>query len=132
RATALALCEGSDALALPHLERRALSDAKCARMAADIQEGEQALHSYEEHRQRLLALLGMSDLPSLTSGTAMHSPPVQRWRARARAGSEGRRAGHLPSREEAHHGHAASVPTAAAYLAVVSRRSPAHQRLYPE
>jgi len=73
RATALALCEGSDALALPHLERRALSDAKCARMAA------------EEHRQRLLALLGMSDLPSLTAGTAMPSPPAETARAGARA-----------------------------------------------
>src|SRR5919197_6030859 len=62
-ATALALREGSDVLTLPHLERRALSDAKCARMAADIQEGEQAVHSSEEHRQRLLALLGMSDMP---------------------------------------------------------------------
>src|SRR5207247_11112495 len=69
RATALALCEGSDALALPHLERRALSDAKCARMAADIQEGEQALHYSEEHRHRLLALPGMSDMHSLPAGS---------------------------------------------------------------
>jgi hypothetical protein len=76
---------GVCALALPHLERRALSDAKCARMAADIQEGEQALHSSEEHRQRLLALLGMSDLPSLTAGTAMPSPPAETARAGARA-----------------------------------------------
>lgn len=67
RATALALREGSEALTLSHLERRALSEAKCARMAADIQEGEQALHSSEAHRQRLLALLGMSDTPSLSS-----------------------------------------------------------------
>src|SRR5262249_12590688 len=35
RATALAARDGSDALTLPHLERRALSEAKCARMAAD-------------------------------------------------------------------------------------------------
>jgi DNA polymerase III delta prime subunit len=87
RATALALREGSEALTLPHLERRALSDAKCARMAADIQEGEQTLHSSEEHRQRLLALLGMSDIPSLTSDTAMPSAPIELARAGAHAAS---------------------------------------------
>jgi hypothetical protein len=68
RATALALREGSEALTLLHLERRALSDAKCARMAADIQEGEQALHYSEAHRQRLFALLGMSDMPHVQGG----------------------------------------------------------------
>jgi len=77
RATALALREGSDALTLAHLERRALSDAKCARMAADIQEGEQALHSSEAHRQRLLAVLGMSELPSLSGGMATPMPPAE-------------------------------------------------------
>src|SRR5712691_5870415 len=77
RASALALREGSDALTLPHLERRALSDAKCARMAADIQEGEQALHYSEEHRHRLLALLGMSEVPSLSSGPATPMPPAE-------------------------------------------------------
>jgi len=87
RATALALREGSEALTLPHLERRALSDAKCARMAADIQEGEQALHSSEEHRHRLLALLGMSDMPSLTSGTTLPSPPIELAHGGARAAS---------------------------------------------
>jgi len=85
RASALALREGSDALTLPHLERRALSDAKCARMAADIQEGEQALHYSEEHRHRLLALLGMSDMPSLTAGTATPIPPAEMARAGSRA-----------------------------------------------
>jgi hypothetical protein len=85
RATALALREGSEALTLPHLERRALSDAKCARMAADIQEGEQALHYSEAHRQRLLALLGMSDMASLTSGTAMSLPPAEMARAESHA-----------------------------------------------
>ncbi len=85
RASALALREGSDALTLPHLERRALSDAKCARMAADIQEGEQALHYSEEHRHRLLALLGMSDMPSPTAGTATPIPPAEMARAGSRA-----------------------------------------------
>jgi hypothetical protein len=85
RATALALRDGSDALTLPHLERRALSEAKCARMAADIQEGEQALHYAEDHRQRLLALLGMSDTPSLPSGPALSSPPAGLDRAGASA-----------------------------------------------
>jgi len=37
RATALALPRWSDTLTLAHLERRAFSEAKCARMAADIQ-----------------------------------------------------------------------------------------------
>ena len=41
RATALALRDGSGTLTLAHLERRALSEAKGARMAADIQDGEQ-------------------------------------------------------------------------------------------
>ncbi len=81
RATALALRDGSEALTLPHLERRALSEAKCARMAADIQEGEQALHYSEAHHQRLLALLGMSDMPSLTAGTAIPLPPAEMARA---------------------------------------------------
>src|SRR5215475_12604703 len=85
RATALALREDSEALTLAHLERRALSDAKCARMAADIQEGEQALHYSEAHRQRLFALLGMSDMPNLTSGPAMPLPPAELARAEARA-----------------------------------------------
>jgi hypothetical protein len=85
RATALALREGSAALTLSHLERRALSDAKCARMAADIQEGEQAVHDSEAHHQRLLALLGMSDMPGLTSGTAMPSPPAELARAESHA-----------------------------------------------
>lgn len=85
RATALALREGSEALTLSHLERRALSDAKCARMAADIQEGEQAVHDSEAHHQRLLALLGMSDMPGLTSGTAMPSPPAELARAESHA-----------------------------------------------
>jgi hypothetical protein len=84
RATALALREGSEALTLPHLERRALSDAKCARMAADIQEGEHALHYSEAHRQRLFALLDMSDMPSLTAGTAMPIPPAELARAESR------------------------------------------------
>jgi hypothetical protein len=84
RATALALREGSAALTLSHLERRALSEAKCARMAADIQEGEQALHYSEAHRQRLLALLGMSDMPSLTSGTASPIPLAELARAESR------------------------------------------------
>jgi hypothetical protein len=77
RATALALREGSAALTLAHLERRALSDAKCERMAADIQEGEQALHYSEEHHHRLLALLGMSEVPSLSSGPATPMPPTE-------------------------------------------------------
>jgi len=85
RATALALRDGSAALTLPHLERRALSDAKCARMAADIQEGEQAVHSSEAHHQRRLALLGMSDMPGLTAGTAMPSPSAELARAGSRA-----------------------------------------------
>lgn len=85
RATALALREGSAALTLLHLERRALSDAKCARMAADIQEGEQALHYSEAHRQRLFALLGMNDMPSLTSAPAIPLPPAELARAEVRA-----------------------------------------------
>jgi hypothetical protein len=84
RATALALREGSDALTLPHLERRALSDAKCARMAADIQEGEQAVDASDAHRQRLLTLLGMSDMPTLTSGTGMLSPAAEMGRLGSR------------------------------------------------
>ena len=79
RATALALREGSAALTLAHLERRALSDAKCERMAADIQEGEQALHYSEEHHHRLLALLGMSEVPSLRRAQPRPCPPP-RWR----------------------------------------------------
>lgn len=63
RATATALREGSDVLALMHIEKRALSDAKCARMAADAKDGEDELHYTEEHRERLLSLLGMSGIP---------------------------------------------------------------------
>jgi len=93
RATALALREGSDALTLAHLERRALSDAKCARMAADIQEGEQALHYSETHRQRLLALLGMSEIPSLSGDMATPMPPAEMAPAVSRVAPP-----HLPAR----------------------------------
>ena len=74
RATALALREGSAALTLPHLERRALSDAKCERMIADITDGEQEVRYPEEHRQRLLALLGLQDMPSLAANPVLPLP----------------------------------------------------------
>lgn len=76
RATALALREGSAALTLTHLERRALSEAKCERMIADITDGEQEARYPEEHRQRLLALLGLQDMPSLTADPAVARPPA--------------------------------------------------------
>jgi hypothetical protein len=62
RAAATALREGSTVLTLAHLEKRALSAAKCARMAADAKDGEDELHYTEEHRERLLSLLGMSGI----------------------------------------------------------------------
>jgi AAA domain len=74
RATALALREGSDALTLTHLERRALSEAKCERMVADIMDGENELRYPEEHRHRLLSLLGVRDMPSLASSPATPTP----------------------------------------------------------
>jgi DNA polymerase III delta prime subunit len=63
RAAATALREGSTTLTLAHLEKRALSDAKCTRMAADARDGEDELHYTAEHRERLLSLLGMSGIP---------------------------------------------------------------------
>jgi len=77
RATALALRDESGTLTLAHLERRALSEAKCERMAADIQDGEQTICAPEPPRHRLLALLGMSEMPSLTSGTATPMPSAE-------------------------------------------------------
>jgi len=74
RATALALREGRDVLTLTHLERRALSEAKCERMVADIMDGENELRYPEEHRHRLLSLLGMRDMPSLASSPATPPP----------------------------------------------------------
>ncbi len=62
RAAATALREGSTALTLAHLEKRALSAAKCARTAADAKDGEDELHYTEEHRERLLSLLGISGI----------------------------------------------------------------------
>jgi hypothetical protein len=57
RATHTALQEGSDTLTLTHLEQRALSDAKCERMIADIKDGEDELHYSAAHRERLEELL---------------------------------------------------------------------------
>jgi hypothetical protein len=76
RATALALREGSAALTLSHLERRALSDATCARMAADIQEGEQTLAASHAQRHRLLALLGLPEEPERAGGMITVLPPA--------------------------------------------------------
>jgi energy-coupling factor transporter ATP-binding protein EcfA2 len=76
RAAATALREGSTALTLAHLEKRALSDAKCARMAADARDGEDELHYTQEHRERLLSLLGMSGLPMKTLKQAAESEPT--------------------------------------------------------
>lgn len=83
RATALAFREGSAALTLPHLERRALSDATCARMAADIQEGEQALAASEAQRHRLLALLGLPEESQLTEDRSPRLPPATTLHAEA-------------------------------------------------
>jgi hypothetical protein len=38
---------------MTHLEQRALSDAKCERMIADIKDGEDELHYSTAHRERL-------------------------------------------------------------------------------
>lgn len=57
RATHTALQEGSTTLTLTHLEQRALSDAKCERMIADIKDGEDELHYSAAHRERLEELL---------------------------------------------------------------------------
>jgi hypothetical protein len=85
RATALALRDGSDTLTLAHLERRALSEAKCERMAADIQDGEQTIRAPEAPHHRLLALLGMSEMPRLASGTATPVPDAELAHAESRA-----------------------------------------------
>jgi hypothetical protein len=77
RAIALALRDESGTLTLAHLERRALAEAQCARMAADIQDGAQTLCAPEPPRHRLLALLGMREMPSLTSGTATPLPSAE-------------------------------------------------------
>lgn len=76
RATATALREGSDILALTHIEKRALSDAKCARMAADAKDGEDELHYTEQHRERLLTLLGMSGIPLNEVKPSTNANPV--------------------------------------------------------
>lgn len=57
RATPTALQEGSATLTLTHLEQRALSDAKCERMIADIKDGEDELHYSAAHREQLFQLL---------------------------------------------------------------------------
>jgi hypothetical protein len=94
RATALALRDGSDTLTLAHLERRALSEAKCERMAADIQDGEQILRAPEAPHHRLLALLGMSEMPRLASSTATPVPDTELAHAEARAAPP-----HSPARQ---------------------------------
>jgi hypothetical protein len=87
RATALALREGSAALPLAHLERRALSDAKCARMAADMQEGEQALAASEAQRHRLLAWLGLPEEPQFAGGPPAGRAPAMTTHTEAQGAS---------------------------------------------
>jgi hypothetical protein len=73
RATALALREESEKLDWTHLERRALSDAKCAQMAADVKDGEDELrYAAETNRERLNRVFGVGDVPR-----AIHPHPPQ-------------------------------------------------------
>ncbi len=74
RATALALREESEKLDWTHLERRALSDAKCAQMAADVKDGEDELrYAAETNRERLNRVFGVGDVPR-----AIHPHPQGR------------------------------------------------------
>ena len=75
RATALAMREGSASLQLSHIEKRALSDAKCERMIADVRDGENELRYTEGHRSRLRQLLGMSDGTQQARRTATDMGP---------------------------------------------------------
>jgi hypothetical protein len=73
RAIALALREESEKLEWTHLERRALSDAKCAQMAADVKDGEDELrYAAETNRERLNRVFGVGDVPR-----AIHPHPPQ-------------------------------------------------------
>jgi hypothetical protein len=74
RATALALREESEKLGWTHLERRALSDAKCAQMAADVKDGEDELrYAAETNRERLSRVFGVGDVPR-----AIHPDPQEK------------------------------------------------------
>lgn len=87
RATHTALQEGSATLTLTHLEKRALSDAKCERMIADIKDGEDEMHYSAAHRERLEKRLRDEDLdraapkpeaapaPSPTAAAPPAAPP---------------------------------------------------------
>jgi energy-coupling factor transporter ATP-binding protein EcfA2 len=80
RATHTALQEGSDTLTMMHLEQRALSDAKCERMIADIKDGEDELHYSAAHRERLEQLLRGEDsaraAPSSQASAGPSQPPT--------------------------------------------------------
>lgn len=71
RATALALREGNDHLLLAHLQKRALSDAQCERMALEAKSGEDELRYTDQHHAQLLRLLGMSPSAQSSPGSLM-------------------------------------------------------------
>jgi len=77
RATALAFREESERLDWTHLERRALSDAKCAQMAADVKDGEDELrYAAETNRERLSRVFGMGDVPRAMNPVSQDKPLV--------------------------------------------------------
>ncbi len=77
RATYTALQEGGETLTLTHLEQRALSDAKCERMIADIKDGEDELHYSAAHRERLEKLLRGEGLDQSASHPNARATPSQ-------------------------------------------------------
>jgi energy-coupling factor transporter ATP-binding protein EcfA2 len=77
RATHTALQEGSATLTMTHLEQRALSDAKCARMIADIKDGEDELHYSAAYRERLEQLLRGERREASASKSSTTAAPSQ-------------------------------------------------------
>jgi energy-coupling factor transporter ATP-binding protein EcfA2 len=83
RATHTALQEGSATLTLAYLEQRALSDAKCERMIADIKDGEDELHYSSAHQERLVELLQGKGPDQSASRPAPTATPAAREKSTA-------------------------------------------------
>jgi hypothetical protein len=103
RATALALREESKKLDWTHLERRALSDAKCAQMAADVKDGEDELRfAAETNRERLSRVFGVGDVSRNRAPDPQEKPPKGQTEAQdisAKKGSQRRVGERAPQRD---------------------------------
>lgn len=90
RATALAFREESKKLDWTHLQRRALSDAKCAQMAADVKEGEDELrYAAETNRERLSRVFGVGDVSRARDPETQEKPSGGQTEAQDISGKKG-------------------------------------------